>query len=634
MNLFKRVQRLEERLDAAKRAGVQTGTVVGNDTANKTVTMTVINPDGTAKNMVFPVATNYIPEAGSKAVITMNGTNPMVIPLQGQTVAADGSWLRSPDYVAGVSGWKIDADGSAEFNNVVIRGVLEAAVIDRLDATSFQVSSSLYTTFTSPPNLNFDVNATGWAGLTNCSVARVTTPVQAGAGALAITVTGAGAWAAGTPTGTSGVACLPGVQYQVQYWARTAATVRNVRMYVRFYNAAGSLITTWKGGDEGDTAGFNDSTTYATRTSYATAPPNAAYYSLRFAGTAGAAAEIHYLDSISMAIGAGFCADACYIGPTFRESIGGNYSLPNGYVGTESNGAGSQVQAATEWANFGATLAVTPGQAYSVEADAVFGDIAMAVRTYAAWYTSAGALIRTDYGAILYTDSVADPSPPIAGEFVAPGDAAYVFAGIGVFGGITSTATTHAVSVGTLSLYKTTNVSSGYLAPEVSFSNADSCPPGMCMAYAGKISNVSTVEQPIPGWLVCDGRAVSRTRWVELFASIGTTYGVGDGSTTFNLPDIRGRVPFGSDTQGGSAGNRINAYGSALGTAGGEDAHTLVIGETPVHAHNIGGASGPAGALGGLYGGTGAGQASGFQGGGGSHENMPPFITMYWLIKT
>lgn len=49
------------------------------------------------------------------------------------------------------------------------------------------------------------------------------------------------------------------------------------------------------------------------------------------------------------------------------------------------------------------------------------------------------------------------------------------------------------------------------------------------------------------GWLKCDGSAISRTTYADLFAAIGTTYGAGDGSTTFNLPNLTGRVPLGMD---------------------------------------------------------------------------------------
>jgi microcystin-dependent protein len=77
------------------------------------------------------------------------------------------------------------------------------------------------------------------------------------------------------------------------------------------------------------------------------------------------------------------------------------------------------------------------------------------------------------------------------------------------------------------------------------------------------------------GWLLCDGSAVSRTTYAALFAEIGTTCGPGDGSTTFNLPDMRGRVPVGKNT-----GTFLT-----LGQQGGEEAHALTSGEMPPHTH-------------------------------------------------
>ena len=59
------------------------------------------------------------------------------------------------------------------------------------------------------------------------------------------------------------------------------------------------------------------------------------------------------------------------------------------------------------------------------------------------------------------------------------------------------------------------------------------------------------------GWLVCDGRAVSRETYGELFTAIGVTYGAGNGTTTFNIPDCRGRVIAGKDDMGGTAAGRL-----------------------------------------------------------------------------
>ena len=75
-------------------------------------------------------------------------------------------------------------------------------------------------------------------------------------------------------------------------------------------------------------------------------------------------------------------------------------------------------------------------------------------------------------------------------------------------------------------------------------------------------------------WLFCDGSAVSRTTYKDLFDVIGTTYGTGNGNTTFNLPDFRARFPMGSN--GGSL------------TAGGASSHTLAIAEIPAHSHSSG----------------------------------------------
>lgn len=74
------------------------------------------------------------------------------------------------------------------------------------------------------------------------------------------------------------------------------------------------------------------------------------------------------------------------------------------------------------------------------------------------------------------------------------------------------------------------------------------------------------------GWFLCDGSAISRTTNFNLFNAIGTTYGMGDGSTTFNLPDMRQRFPLGlatsgtGNTLGGTGGVIDHAHGSPLTT--------------------------------------------------------------------
>lgn len=94
------------------------------------------------------------------------------------------------------------------------------------------------------------------------------------------------------------------------------------------------------------------------------------------------------------------------------------------------------------------------------------------------------------------------------------------------------------------------------------------------------------------GWLMRYGQAVSRATYANLFAVIGTTYGAGDGSTTFNLPDARGRATIGKDNMGGTAAGRVTTAGggvdgATLGAAGGTETHTLTSAQMPTHAHTL-----------------------------------------------
>jgi len=96
-------------------------------------------------------------------------------------------------------------------------------------------------------------------------------------------------------------------------------------------------------------------------------------------------------------------------------------------------------------------------------------------------------------------------------------------------------------------------------------------PTGMISPFAGSTAPA--------GWLLCDGLAVSRTTYSALFAVCGVAYGVGNGSSTFNLPDLKGRIPVGYYTG--------LLWANAMGKQGGEDVHILTTAEMPGHTHPV-----------------------------------------------
>jgi len=162
-------------------------------------------------------------------------------------------------------------------------------------------------------------------------------------------------------------------------------------------------------------------------------------------------------------------------------------------------------------------------------------------------------------------------------------------------------------------------------------------PSGSLMPYAGASAPT--------GYLLCDGAAISRSTYSTLFGVLSTTYGAGDGSTTFNIPDLRGRVIAGQDDMGGSSANRLTGLtggvdGDVLGGAGGGESHTLSTSELPAHDHNlpvdIGGALNIQSltSTGGSDQGYDGSVDSASTGGGGAHNNVQPTIILNYIIKT
>jgi microcystin-dependent protein len=115
------------------------------------------------------------------------------------------------------------------------------------------------------------------------------------------------------------------------------------------------------------------------------------------------------------------------------------------------------------------------------------------------------------------------------------------------------------------------------------FGNPYSVPIGGVLPYTGTTAPNSNFVLPY-------GQAISRTTYSSYFSLVSTTFGSGDGSTTFNVPDLRGRVVAGADGMGGSSAGRLTdavAGIDALGDAGGAQSHTLSTSEMPAHSHGV-----------------------------------------------
>jgi len=184
-------------------------------------------------------------------------------------------------------------------------------------------------------------------------------------------------------------------------------------------------------------------------------------------------------------------------------------------------------------------------------------------------------------------------------------------------GGSTGTVDVGTTSTGNINLKRSTSIT-GDLTVSGAFNYI---PSGAVMWYA--------IASAPAGWLTCDGTAISRTTYAVLFAAIGTTFGTGDGSTTFNLPDQARR------TLVGKGGSGTATLAATVGSTGGAETHTLTVAEMPAHTHtySLPQASTLAGGAVNQLSSTTSSQTSGSTGGDGAHNNMQPSLVMNLIIK-
>jgi microcystin-dependent protein len=115
------------------------------------------------------------------------------------------------------------------------------------------------------------------------------------------------------------------------------------------------------------------------------------------------------------------------------------------------------------------------------------------------------------------------------------------------------------------------------------FGNPYAIPIGSSIDFWGSTA-------PNSSFVLAYGQAISRATYSTLFSLLSTTYGTGDGSTTFNIPDLRGRVVAGKDDMGGSASSRLTpsyfgGTATILGATGGAESHALTTAQLASHTH-------------------------------------------------
>ena len=158
--------------------------------------------------------------------------------------------------------------------------------------------------------------------------------------------------------------------------------------------------------------------------------------------------------------------------------------------------------------------------------------------------------------------------------------------------------------------------------PAFSSPTSDTTLVGIVTAYAGATAPT--------GYALCNGQALSRSTYASLFAIVSTIYGVGDGSTTFNVPNLQNNVAVGKGS----------APFATLGNTGGEQTHVLITSEMPSHTHNISTATfnGGASPFNEMQGATTAGTGTwskntGLTGGDIAHNNLQPYLVLNYIIK-
>lgn len=497
-------------------------------------------------------------------------TDPQGTTKMSGNIIVAGGSIASDNFTEGSAGWEITHDGNAEFNNVALRGQLVG------EDGANQLANG---------NAETPVDAEWYSSSDDLSADA--THVHGGASAFMLSNTGGGTRYLLRRDGFEGgpgslfnsaslIPVTPGSVWRASCWVYVAESGQTGNMSLPTYQSDGTFVQNMVGASLGLAA--ND---WTRLTMAFVIPDNVAWLGFDVSATATGTNSVWFDDitvSPATVITAGLIETSD--GPERVEIITGN--------------GGNHINVYT-----GDVREVNPG---GLSVDVEFQSTVVPVLDLSAPQFNSDP--SADQAYLMLTGQSADGTTQRSkAELVG-----------------------HVVSIG-----DATTGSEVDIQGDLAVSGVANIPPtGSIIAFAG--------ATPPAGYLRCDGSAVSRTTYAALFTVCGTTYGAGNGSTTFNIPDLTGRVAVGFNNDLTVLDPRTPV---TRGVAGGEAAHTLTTAEMPVHSHThsktIGTGSGGNVASGGINGqidNGGAQHATSNAGGGGSHNNMMPYLGINYIIKT
>lgn len=570
-----------------------------------------------------------------------------------------GKYIRSTSFSTGVDGWNIDADGSAEFNDVYVRGVVEASIIiansilnNDIELLSNGDAETDSTEFVD--NGTFNSNITGWTG-TNCTLAsKSSSPApQEGAAYLQLTATAS----SGVTLLNDAYFALPTTVGATMYgfcYGRAPAVAWTGTIYLNYYDDTftyisrdavgtyGASTSAWVSGGSGGAGDYEF-------------PAGAVYGRLEIVFAGVTSGQVQYVDSVSL-----------------KELVPGwcNYSTSSTMSRSTSekrSGAASVKSSTNGGVAFG-TPAITFTEMFPVEELGAYridgyvkASAVSSVLPMVEWYDDTFTLVDDEYT----KHAIIVPSSAYQSIFMvaqAPVGAVY-----GRFG-INQQDPTTDYYFDDFTVVRASNlfggyVSAGYVESQSDVSDATGVvmPVGGLIAFAGSIEGGSgesligdevwthggggggglatSIDGVPPGWAPCDGRQLLILDYWRLYSVIGTIYNTG-GETAgyFRTPDLRGRVLVCMDNLGGTDAGRLSVS-NTLGGTGGSQTHTLTTSEMPVHNHSEI-STGTTTVTTAYSSGSNAflqtgrvGNTTGNAGSGGSHNNMQPYMLVNYLIK-